>query len=92
MKTEVNIEKMVFHGDDFCERYRFGGEGDKPVCGTPSIILPLMTGMSRSVRPSLVTEKSAVGQSNHHCGVDPECFISIIHRHHNLKQGFLWQR
>jgi hypothetical protein len=83
---------MVFHGDDFCERYRFGGEGDKPVCGTPSIILPLMTGMSRSVRPSLVTEKSAVGQSNHHCGVDPECFISIIHRHHNLKQGFLWQR
>ena len=31
MKTEVNIEKMVFHGDDFCERYKFGGEGDKPV-------------------------------------------------------------
>ena len=51
-----------------------------------------MSNLSRSVRPSLVTEKSAVGHSNHHCGVDPRRLISIILRNRNLKQAFLTQR
>ena len=53
---------------------------------------PFVFGLSRSVRPSLVTEKSAVGHSNHHCGVDPRRLISIILRNRNLKQAFLTQR
>ena len=51
-----------------------------------------MSNLSRSVRPSLVTEKSAVGHSNHHCGVDPRRLISIILRNRNLKQAFLTHR
>ena len=36
----LSIEKMVFHGDDFWERYRLWGAGERPVCGTPCITFP----------------------------------------------------
>ena len=57
-----------------------------PACLSPECYL------SRSVRPSLVTEKSAVGQSNHHCGVEPSGLIWIINRQLIDKQAFLKQQ
>lgn len=38
--TEVSIEKIVFHGEDFCDRNKLCGGGESLVCGTPCMIFP----------------------------------------------------